>query len=409
MRVCSCMNVLHVSDMQIRTVMLSLVKILPLSCLVLLGACVSAEDEARETRRTLALSRLERALVVADSMRRFDSVRAAQLLAAEEEFPAVTYSTFVVSDRHQLDSVRKAFDYGKVGSSAYKAFVTMNRRVFSSIRVGDTIVVPDKIHDDMLAYSVFPQRWFGADAIGKIVVISNEYQAYACYENGRQVRFASCNTGTERKPTLPGRYAVNWKERLRISSLNDEWKLPFNVNFHLYAGNAFHQFYMPGRPASHSCVRQFMDDAEWLYNWVEVGEIRNGRVQPMTGTPVIIVDMFDYTRKKYGPWVDLAGNRSDKLELPEDPMGMEEALIPISQIPQSVRGSLPDYERYRTAEDTLRARGVIREEVRLSPSIEYTRLRKEKEERQRKLKEQQAKEKARAEAAQSTPSDAPAE
>lgn len=30
--------------------------------------------------------------------------------------------------------------------------------------------------------------------------------------------------------------------------------LPFTVNFHQYAGNAFHQFEMPGRPVSHSAV-----------------------------------------------------------------------------------------------------------------------------------------------------------
>lgn len=374
--------------------MSSLVKFFPLGCLLFLGACASAEEEARAARKQQALARLESAMVVADSIRRYDSARAAELQNAEEEFPAITYTTLHVADRSLLDSIRKTFDYGKSKSPAYKAFVTLNRRVFSSVRVGDTVVVPDTVVDNILAYSVFPQRWFGADSIAKIIVISNEMQSYACYENGRQVQFASCNTGTERKPTLPGRYAVNWKERLRISSLNDEWKLPFNVNFHLYAGNAFHQFYMPGRPASHSCVRQFMDDAEWLYNWVEVGEVRNGRVQAMTGTPIVIIDMFDYTRKKHGPWVDLVGNRQGKLELPEQPMEIEEALIPMSQIPPSVRGSLPNRDRYRYAEDTLRARGVLREGVSLSASIEYTRLRKEREkERLRKEKEKQEKEK----------------
>ena len=369
-----------------------MMKMFPLGCLLFLGACVSAEEEARVARQANALARLSNASIIADSIRRYDSARAAELKNAEEEFPEVNYTTLHIANRKVLDSVRKKFDYRKFRSSAYKAFVTMNRRAFSSVRVGDTVVLPDQVHDDMRTYSVFPQRWFGADTVDKIIVVSNAMQAYACYENGKQVRFAACNTGTERKPTLPGRYAVNWKERLRVSSLNDEWKLPFNVNFHLYAGSAFHQFHMPGRPASHSCVRQFMDDAEWLFKWIQVGTIRGGRVQRFTGTTIVIIDMFDYTRKKHGPWIDLAGNRHGKLELPEDPMGIEEALIPISQIPQSVRGSLPNRKRYRHAEDTLRARGVLREGIALSPSIEYTRLRKEREERLRKEKEAKEKE-----------------
>lgn len=309
------------------------------------------------------------------------------LKAAEEEFPEIAYSRLYVADAQVLDSVRKAFDYGDSKSPAYKAFVTLNRRVFGSVRIGDTVVVPDRVVEDVRAYSVFPHRWFGADSIPKIIVISNAQQAYACYENGRLVRFAACNTGTERKPTLPGRYAVNWKERLRISSINDQWKLPFNVNFHLYAGNAMHQFYMPGRPVSHSCVRQFMDDAEWLYNWIETGKVGStGRVLRLTGTPIIIVDVFDFTRPKFGPWLDLASNREGKIELPENPMAVEEALIPISQVPPSVRGGLPDRDRYRYAEDTLRARGIIRQGVTLSASIEYTRRRKEREEQRRRQK-----------------------
>ncbi|MCE2503271.1 MAG: L,D-transpeptidase [Chlorobi bacterium] len=372
------------------------------SALLVLCSCVSAEERARDAAREKAAARLTVARIYADSLRVLDSIRAARLQAAEEEFSAVTYRTVHIANRAVLDSIRKAFDYGKLKSERYKTFVTMNRRVFGSVRIGDTVVVPDKIVDDVRAYSVFPQLWIEAEEIPKLIVISNAQQSYACYENGKQVRFAACNTGTESKPTLPGRYAINWKERLRISSLNENWKLPFNLNFHLFAGNAFHQYYMPGRPASHSCIRQFIDDAKWLFEWAQVGtRNRGGRVIRFTGTPVIIIDMFDYARPKFGPWLDLKGNRDEKLELPEDPMGVEEALIPISQIPPSIRGLLPDRHRYKHAEDTLRARGVIRKEARLAPSIEYTRLKRERE--RRRQQEQNAEETNESQPAPSTP------
>ena len=57
-------------------------------------------------------------------------------------------------------------------------------------------------------------------------------------------------------------------------------------------------------------------------------------------------------------------------------MQIEEALIPISQIPADARGGLRDRQRYLTAEDTLKARGIIRKEVQLSWSIDYNKRRK---------------------------------
>ena len=304
-----------------------------------------------------------------------DSARAAAM-ARRAEFPEIRYSRLHIADRSVLDSIRRR--YGKKDStrSAWRALTTLNRKELGYIRVGDTIVVPDTVVDDLRAYSVFPQQYPGAASIPKLVMVTNALQSYACYEYGQLVRFAAANTGTESKATFPGRYAFNWKERLRISSLNDNWKLPYTWNFHKYAGNAFHQFDMPGRPVSHSCVRQFMEDAEWLFAWGEGSKHdESGNAIPFTGTPVVIIDMFDFTRKKGGPWLELASNRDGIVSLPVDPMAVEEALIPISQVPAGVRGALPDRNRYKTAEDTLRARGVIRAEARLAPSIDYNKRR----------------------------------
>jgi hypothetical protein len=305
-----------------------------------------------------------------------DSARQALKAAALDPLPVVRYTAYHVADRAAMDSLKKRFGLRDDNKPAHRALITLNRKEFGYIRIGDTIVVPDSVSEDLRLYSVFPQRYPAADTIRKIVMISNALQAYACYEYGHLVRFAACNTGTESKATFPGRYAMNWKEVMRTSSLNDNWKLPYTWNFHLYAGNAFHQFAMPGRPVSHSCVRQFMTDAKWLFDWGE-GGVRdsNDRMIPLTGTPVIILDMFDFNRKKGGPWLELTSNQDGIVKLPDNPMGVEEALIPISQVPSGVRGGLPDRKRYETAEAVLRERGVIRPEAKLAPSIDYNKLR----------------------------------
>lgn len=318
----------------------------------------------------------ERAAFVADSTAKADSIIKAAIAKLDSRFPTISYNT-LANTENTWDSLNAVFGETKEKS---KILATLNRKQYGYNRRADSIVVPSTIVEDLRAYSVFPQYYPAGREIPKIVFISNKYQCYACYENGELVRFAACNTGTERKPTLPGRYACNWKQEMRISSLNENWKLPFTVNFHLYAGNAFHQFDMPGRPVSHSCVRQFMDDAKWMFKWAQVGKLNAAkRPTAFTGTPVIILDMFDFTRPRGGPWRDIESNKvKDLVQLPENPMEVPEALIPISQIPKDARGGLPNRKDYLTADSVLKARGIIRSTVRLSESIDYNKLREQR-------------------------------
>lgn len=310
-----------------------------------------------------------------------------------KRFPQIGYRRIPVTDRHILDSLRTLCAKTDSTFTMYRIITLLNRKDLQYMRVGDTLVMPDTNYADILAYSMFPQYWKGADTIKKIVVVSPKWQVYACYEYGVLVRFAATNSGEERKPSFPGRYAVNWKQRLRISSLNKDWKLPYTVNIHQHAGSAFHQFDMPGRPVSHSCFRQFMHDASWLFSWVQLAKIDTAkhRSVPFSGTPVIVLDVFDFSRKRGGPWLELESNQDVSIELPPDPMGVEEALIPISQVPHDSRGSLRNIKRYLTADSVLRERGVIRDGVTLRESIDYNKLRAKKEAAKKRALEQQKK------------------
>lgn len=332
-----------------------------------------AEFTAREQLRRTADS-------IALVKKYHDSASARAVRKANASVPLIRYHRIVLESRSTVDSIRRVFAKKPSSMLGYRVFTTVNRKDLQFFRVGDTAVIPDIFHQDLRVYSVFPHLYPEADTLAKLILISNKLQAYACYERGKLVRFAACNTGRESKPTFPGRYTLNWRDKIRRSSLDSSWVLPFTWNFHLFAGSAFHQFDMPGRPASHSCVRQFMDDAEWLFTWGNGAKIDTATKKyiPMTGTPVIIVDVFDYSRKKGGPWLDRASNKDSLLVLPRDPMAVEESLIPISQIPPEVRWQLPQKERYLYAEDTLRARGWIRQEAELSESVNYNKLRREK-------------------------------
>lgn len=297
-------------------------------------------------------------------------------------FEDINYSQLVIHTPAELIKFRTEFqliDSIPEQKEKWRAISTLNRKELRFVRVGDTVIIPDKIKSDLRAYSVFPPTYCDASYLPKLIVVSNVYQSYACYEYGKLVRFAAANTGKESTPTYPGRYSLVWKQRLRMSSLDSTWILPFTFNFHQYAGNAFHQFEMPGRPVSHSCVRQFMDDAQWLYSWGKRAEIdSNHRFISGSGTPVLMLGMFDYDRKRGGVWIDEISNKVYPVKLSGDPMQVEEALIPIDQIPRSSRGALPNRKRYVTAEDTLRVRGVIRDHISIIPSIDFNKRRRER-------------------------------
>jgi len=66
-------------------------------------------------------------------------------------------------------------------------------------------------------------------------------------------------------------------------------------------GLSFHQYALPGRPASHACIRLLERDARWLYGWGEEWELdARGRTVLRNGTPVLIVERFDFESQP--PW-----------------------------------------------------------------------------------------------------------
>ncbi|ROL57318.1 hypothetical protein D9V84_04820 [Bacteroidetes/Chlorobi group bacterium Naka2016] len=251
----------------------------------------------------------------------------------------------------------------------YRVITTLNRKELRFFRIKQPIIIPDTFVEDLRFYSVFPQKYESANNIPKLIVVSNLYQAYACYEYGKIVRFSAVNSGKRSTPTYPGRYYIQWKERLRRSSFNENWIMPFTLNFHRLTGMAFHQFEMPGYPASHMCIRQFREDAEWLYNWAELPKKDStGKLIPMSGTPVIIIDFFNFGEGKK-KWLELSSNQP-VVSLPKNPLEFELPYIPIVHIPPELRTMIPKNERkrYEYALDTLISRGILPRDVRLTPS-----------------------------------------
>jgi hypothetical protein len=158
-----------------------------------------------------------------------------------------------------------------------------------------------------MLYSPFPTHLEVLKDVNKIVLFSYPIQAYALYEKGNLVKWGPTSMGSKKAQTKGGLMFANWKKELAISTVNKSWKLPYNFNIHNSLGIGWHQYDLPGYPASHSCLRLLMDDAKYLYQWADQWVLNNGGATvKANGTPVIVFGDYQWGGKK--PWKNLIEN-----------------------------------------------------------------------------------------------------
>lgn len=189
--------------------------------------------------------------------------------------------------------------------------LAINRISSSVIRKGKVLVMPDTLLPSMLDYSPYPGTLPGFDSIPKLILISLRIQAFAIYENGWLTRWGPVSSGKKSTPTPAGLFHTNFKAEVKISSENSDWIMPWYFNFYARRGIAMHQYFLPGYPASHACVRMQERDAKWIFDWAEQWKLssRTGAVIK-TGTPVIIFGEYAYGKTQ--PWLNLP---TDKLSI----------------------------------------------------------------------------------------------
>ena len=272
-----------------------------LAC-ALLAALVSAgcghgAGTARERREPAPTPHPGRA---AGGTVRVDSARGDTAAAMRDSL--VRYGTFRIADGDSLRALEQ-----RLGPAAFDVVLRLNRVDLGHARQGDTLVVPSVF--DWARLSPFPGALPSAGLPRKLLVVSARVQAFGAYEAGQLVRWGPVSTGRREKVTPQGLYHANWRQRTRASTFNDEWVLNWYVNLSSFDGISLHQYELPGRPASHSCVRLLEDDAGWLYQWVDTWKLAPGDRRRVLeqGTPVAVLDEYAFGRRR--PWK----------RLPDDP------------------------------------------------------------------------------------------
>lgn len=186
-------------------------------------------------------------------------------------------------------------------SSQIALLEKLNRADGSHLARLGNLILPNRWDLDQLAYSPMPHLVPRFAATPKALVVDLPTQLFGAYEFGNLVRWGPVSSGDRLHQTPPGVYYLNWNARIRISSENNRWMMPWFFNFCNKIGLGLHQYTLPGRPASHGCVRLLLPDAKWLFYWGQGWALASDGQVLANGTPVLIVGGYDYEGDR--PWL----------------------------------------------------------------------------------------------------------
>lgn len=191
-------------------------------------------------------------------------------------------------------------------SSKIWIVLATNRTDRTNIKKMDSIIVPKDLTGDLAYYLPFPLEVASLNNVSKIILFSYATQTFAAYEYGTLIRTGPTNMGRKSDKTPTGLFFTNWKAEKTTSTFNDEWDLKWNFNIANKLGVGFHQYSLPGYPASHSCLRLQERDAKYLYDWANQWVLKNDQAIQFNGTPVIVFGSYDFSSSK--PWYQLVTN-----------------------------------------------------------------------------------------------------
>jgi len=203
-------------------------------------------------------------------------------------------------DKKLRDSLYSEFEKKYTAQERY-TILALNRLDAKNRRNADTLVIPAEIDSTLMSYSPFPIQLDVLSKVKKFVIFSYPIQAYGVYSNGNLVKWGPTSMGKKSAQTTRGLTFANWKKKLATSTVKSEWKLPYNFNIHNLGGIGWHEYDLPGYPASHSCLRLLRKDAMWLYSYADTWILNpGGATTKAKGTPVMVFGDYQWGGQK--PW-----------------------------------------------------------------------------------------------------------
>jgi lipoprotein-anchoring transpeptidase ErfK/SrfK len=145
----------------------------------------------------------------------------------------------------------------------------------NQLTIGQQLTIPSQ--DFLTPYIPVP---------GKRIVISLAEQLMRVYQDDQVIWDWPVSTGIESSPTYPGTYQVLSREEMAYASQWDLW-MPHFIAIYRAGADVYNGIHaLPilssgrrlwegslGSPASYGCIILGIEEAETLYNWVEIGVV----------------------------------------------------------------------------------------------------------------------------------------
>lgn len=180
--------------------------------------------------------------------------------------------------------VRRGDSFAKIAPSVHWELIKrVNRIDEHHLTPGQKILIPsnpEKAKD----FCPVARKIEQLVCLPRVIFFFLDIQYFGVYENGKLTYWGPISSGRARHETPEGVYAVKWKSKAYVSRKYDNAPMPFAVNIS-DAGYFIHQQALPGRPASHGCLRLLKEDARLLFEWTKKGD------------PVIITKAADIFKK----------------------------------------------------------------------------------------------------------------
>jgi len=170
--------------------------------------------------------------------------------------------------------IKKGDILGKIAPMEHWDIIQrVNRIDEKHLPLGKEILIPNDIKK-ALRFCPVPEVIKDAVKLERVIYFFLDIQYFGAYEQGKLMLWGPISSGRKGKKdysTPEGNFNVIWKAK-KYFSKRYQASMPYAVNFSA-TGYFFHQQSLPGRPASHGCIRLLRSDAKTLFYWIKKNDI----------------------------------------------------------------------------------------------------------------------------------------
>jgi LysM repeat protein len=142
------------------------------------------------------------------------------------------------------------------------------------IEAGQTLLIPSAANSAVAPTLFVPDAPPPTRTVGRELIVSlSNFRTYA-YEDGRLVRSILVSIGREATPTIVGSFRIQRKYQAQTMTGPGYYLPGVPYVMYFYGGYAFHGTFWHdnwGARMSHGCVNLPTPEAEWLYNFADIG------------------------------------------------------------------------------------------------------------------------------------------